>query len=351
MTKNTAQKKKKDHLNPVYTGIKNNKAPSLQLFTYNNEKYEEDADFSEKNFKGFPDLTKQYWLNIHGIQDVEQIKSICGKLGIHNLAIQDILDVKQRPKFQQYENYLFFSIKSILPSKKMGIELEQLSFILGKNFLVSFQERKADYFKDIRTRIRENEGALRERTADFLLFLLLDAILENYFETIDDIEQKVENFGLIDINIDPSPSVLRTIERYKRQLHMIKKTIVPIKEFVVKIEREKMDLIQQKHIKYFLELQDLCLILLDNCDSLDLRLESNINLFFSVQGHRMNQIMKILTIVATIFIPMTFFAGVYGMNFKYMPELETRWGYYVVWLVFITIFVVMMLYFKKKKWY
>jgi magnesium transporter len=351
MGKNKLNRKKSNPQNPIFTGIKYTDDFKMQLFIYNQNELHENNDFFEKDFNNFSDESKNYWLNTHAIHDVQQIKSICKKTGIHDLVIQDILDVNQRPKFQQYENYIFFSIKSLIPSDTVEIEAEQLSFVLGKNFLISFQEKKADHFEHVRHRLRENIGISRERTTDYLLYLLLESILDNYFKTIDTIEEKVESFALIDINEDPSPQLLNTIEIYKRQIHIIKKTIVPIRDFATKIEREQFNLIQQKHVKYFFEIKDICLTLLDNCDKIEARLESNINLFFSIQGHRMNQVMKTLTVVSTIFIPLTFLAGIYGMNFINMPELSWKYGYYSFWVIIGLVFIIMLLYFKRKKWF
>ncbi len=351
MGKKKLTRKKSNPQNLIFTGTKYTEDFKMQLFSYNQNELLEVTDFLEKDFIGFTDETKKYWLNTHAIHDVKQINSICKKIGIHNLVIQDILDVNQRPKFQQYENYLFFTIKSLLPTNNVDIEAEQLSFILGKNFLISFQEKKADHFEHVRHRLRENIGISRERTSDFLLFLLLESILDNYFKTIDSIEDKIENIALIDINEDPSPEILNTIEIYKRQLHTIKKTIIPIRDFATKIEREPFNLIEQKHLKYFFEIKDICLTLLDNCDKIETRLESNINLFFSIQGHRMNQVMKTLTVVSTIFIPLTFLAGIYGMNFTNIPELTWKWGYAAFWGIIIVIFIIMLSYFKRKKWF
>ncbi|GGK48725.1 MULTISPECIES: magnesium/cobalt transporter CorA [Flavobacteriaceae] len=351
MGKKKLNRKKLNPQNPIFTGIKYTDDFKMQLFSYTQSELNENNNFYEKDYNGFKDDSKQYWLNTHAIHDVAQIYSICKKTGVHDLVIQDILDVNQRPKFQQYEDYIFFSIKSLLPTETIEIEAEQLSFILGKNFLISFQERKADHFEHVRHRLRENIGILRERTTDYLLFLLLESILDNYFKTIDSIEDKVESFALIDINEDPSPELLNTIEVYKRQLHFIKKTIIPIRDFATKIEREQHKLIQQKHIKYFFEIKDICLTLLDNCDKIEARLESNINLFFSIQGHRMNQVMKTLTVVSTIFIPLTFLAGIYGMNFTNIPELSWKWGYFGFWLIILVIFILMLFYFRRKKWF
>ncbi len=179
----------------------------------------------------------------------------------------------------------------------------------------------------------------------------MESILDNYFKTINIIEGNIKKLGLISIETDPSPITLKSIELYKRQIHQIKKTIIPIKEFVSRIEREKFGFIDGKHIKYFYELRDLCLSLIDDCEYIELQLESSINLFFSVQGHRMNQVMKTLTVVATIFIPLTFIAGIYGMNFTNMPELNWKWGYLGVWLIIVAVFIGMLNYFKRKKWY
>ncbi|MBI9038475.1 MAG: magnesium/cobalt transporter CorA [Bacteroidales bacterium] len=349
--KKILNRKKLNPSTPIFTGLKYSEEISLQLFKYNSDEYFEDSNYSEESFNKIPKDKYQYWLNIHGIHDIEQIKNICTKLGVHHLVIQDILDVNQRPKFQEYDNYLFFSIKSILPTQSDELKTEQLSFILGENYLVTFQEKKKDYFEHIRYRIRDNVGILRERGTDYLLYLLFESILDNYFKTLNNIENKLEELRFSDIKEDPSPNTLKTIELYKRQIHQIKRTIIPIKEFVTKIEREESNLINPKHFKYFYELKDLCLSLIDDCDQINMRLESNVNLFFSVQGHRMNQVMKILTVVATIFIPLTFIAGIYGMNFSNMPELNWKWGYLGVWIIILFVFAGMLFYFKKKKWY
>jgi magnesium transporter len=349
--KKVLNRKKINPSAPIFTGVKYSETLSLQLFKYNQDEFFEQSDYLVENFEGFPENGFQYWLNIHGIHDTDAITKICTTLGIHDLAIQDILDVNQRPKFQEYEKYWFFTLKSIVPTNKTVIEQEQLSFILGRNYLVSFQEKKADYFEHIRQRIRNNTGILRSRGSDYLLFLLLESILDNYFNTVNDVESKIEEMGVIDIETDPSPDLLKTIELFKRQIHQIKKTLIPIKEFVTKIEREQFGFINEKHVKYFYELKDLCLSLIDDCEQIEVRLESSTNLFFSIQGHRMNQVMKTLTVVATIFIPLTFIAGIYGMNFTNMPELHWKYGYFGIWFIIMAVFAVMLIYFKKKKWY
>ncbi len=343
-------RKKEDPGSFIFTGNASSVEIDIQLFQYNKEEFTESKGLDYKQIDEFLDNGDINWLNIHGLNDTQSIALLCEKQGIHNLVIQDILDVNQRPKFQEFDNFSFLTLKSIVPSDNEMIT-EQISFVFGKNFLISFQERKADFFEHLRFRLRENLGIIRQRSTDFLLYAMLESILDNYFKTLNKLEEEIEKFNLADTKKDPSPDVLVVIENHKKFVHFIKKSILPIKEFTQIIERGECQNIEQRHFKYFLEIKDLCLALIDNCDMMLSSLESETNLFFSVQGHRMNQVMKTLTMVATIFIPLTFMAGIYGMNFKNMPELEWKYGYYSLWLLMIMIFLIMVMYFRRKKWF
>jgi len=334
----------------IFTGDSNINEIDIQLFKYRKEKCDESRNISPDNIKAFEKIGDNYWLNIYGLNETEKIASICQKQGIHNLVIQDILDVNQRPKFQDYEDFSFLTLKSIVPSENVMIS-EQISFVFGENFLISFQERKADFFDHLRIRLRENKGILRERAADYLLYAMLESILDNYFKTLNKLDEEIGKFNFTNTKKEPSPNALEIIENHKKFVHFIKKSILPIKEFTQIVERGECQCIEQRHLKYFLEIKDLCLTLIDNSDMILSSLESETNLFFSVQGHRMNQVMKTLTIVATIFIPLTFITGIYGMNFKNMPELEWKYGYLALWLIIILVFLGMVLYFRRKKWF
>lgn len=351
MRKKILNRKTTTPLVPVYTGENKEEKIRFQLFKYKPEEYFEDAEYSEDAIQNIPFEEYKYWLNIHGIHDIKKITNICNKLTIHPLTIQDILDINQRSKFQEYDNYWFFSIKSILPFYGDNLQTEQLSFVLGENYLISFQEKKADYFDHVRERIRGKIGKIRDRGTDYLLYVLFESILDNYTKTISNIEIRSENLGRLDITSDPSPHTLELIETLKRQTHLVRKNIVPIKEFVSKLERKELGLVQQDNFKYYYDIRDLCLSLIDDCDQIDVKLDSNTNLFFSIQGHRMNQVMKTLTVVSSIFIPLTFIAGIYGMNFNNMPELNWEWGYVCIWGIMLSIFGSLLIYFRKKKWY
>lgn len=347
---NLLNRKKPDPNKFVFTGIQFDEKIDIQLFEYSKEFINEKHNISLDEIDDFSISNYSNWLNIYGLNDTELIATLCKKQNIDNLVIQDILDVNQRPKFQDFDNYCFLTIKTIAPNTK-ELTIEQISFVFNNKYLISFQEKKADYFDHLRYRLRENKGIIRERGHDFLLYTLLEAILDNYFKTLDKISKEVERLNWENINKDASPNVLEEIEKHKVSVHFIKNAIHPIKEFIIINERDTNQFIENRNLKYFYEIKDLCLTIIDNCDTISASLESSTNLFFSVQGHKMNQVMKTLTIVATIFIPITFIAGIYGMNFKYMPELEWKFGYALIWGVIMVIFISMVAYFRKKKWF
>ncbi len=343
-------RKKDDPKKYVFTGKSDSAEANIELYVYNKDKCVVNKNLSTEQIGVFENNEDYYWLNIYGLNDIETIVSVCEKQGIHNIAIQDILDVNQRPKYQEYESYSFLTLKSIIPSEDNMIT-EQISFVFGPNFLISFQERKADFFDHLRYRLIESKGILRERPADYLLYAMLESVLDNYFKTLNKLDEGMGKFDFTDPTKDPSPDTLVIIENHKKFVHFIKKSILPIKEFTRMVERGECRHVEKRHLKYFMEIKDLCLTLIDSCDMIFTSLESSTNLFFSMQGHRMNQIMKTLTIVATIFIPLTFITGVYGMNFFNMPELKWKYGYLGIWFIIISLFSVMVMYFKRKKWF
>jgi magnesium transporter len=343
-------RKKTDPDKFIFTGNVPIEELDIQLFKYKKDDCIENKNISPKSIERFQSNNYNYWLNIYGLNDSDAIVSICSRHDIHNLAIQDILDINQRPKFQEFESYSFLTIKSIVPSNN-ELLTEQISFVFGKNFLISFQERKADFFEHLRFRLREDKGIIRENGSDYLLYAMLESILDNYFKTLNQLDNDIENLNFIDTTKELLPNTLEIIENHKKFVHFIKKSILPIKEFSQIVERQENKYIEKENLKYFLEIKDLCLTLLDSCDILQSSLESNTNLFFSIQGHRMNQVMKTLTIVATIFIPLTFITGIYGMNFQNMPETQWKYGYAALWLLIILIFSWMVFYLKKRKWF
>ncbi len=325
--------------------------PEMQLFVYNLDSFLEEQNYtlSEKGIPSYKDKT--LWLNVHGIHDVSLINEILKGKEIPRFIVQDILDTNQRTKIQSLGDFLFLSVKSILPEGENKIDVEQISFILGRSSLYSFQEKKGDHFEYVRTRIRENNGLVRQKGPDFLLFLLIEGILANYYVTVDQMEEAIDENANPLKSSQTDPAIINRIESYKRKLLHIRKNITALRDALLSIEKEGYNLIDNEQLKYFIDLKINCLYLIECIDSMDLRLGSSENLFFSLQGHRMNQVMTTLTIMAAIFIPLTFLAGIYGMNFENMPELGWKWGYFSVLGVMVIIGLSLLAIFKKRKWF
>lgn len=291
-----------------------------------------------------------HWLNFHTTEPKSDFEILFDNQGFHRLTLDDVYTEKQRPKLEEFYDYLFFSIQSALPREGYSkLEVEQISFILGNGFLISFQQKASDHFPEVRNRIEQQIGKIRERGSDFLLFRLLDAIIDNYFEVLDEITEV--NRGLeIRVLRDTSSSMLTRIEIQKQKLLELRKIVMPMRDIVLQLEKSTAPFIRKDSLPYFSDLKDNCLSILDEVDSHRQMLEGLSNIYFAAQGQKMNEIMKVLTIVSTIFIPLTFIVGVYGMNFKYMPELGMRDGYLYVWLLMIAAAIAMVIFFIRKGW-
>ena len=338
-----------------YTGIHKDTKTELQLFVYDIEDITEFHQLTINEIKQHLDLKKVNWLNVHGLNDTEIIQEIGALFGADNFIIGDILNTTKRTKLEEYSDILFFNVKSLLPMEASdNINVEQISFVLKDNVLLSFQEKRSDFFVHIRERIRTNSGIVRNKSADFLLYLLLDAIIENFYITLESEEDKVDDLiNLIKIKV--KPETLEHLERHRDNLNFLKRSIIPLRDSLYSIKTIKDDnvfnSIEQDNFSFFSRLHQKCLELLEQIESDLSTLDSASNYFFSAQNHKMNEVMKTLTVVSMFFLPLTFIVGVYGMNFKYFPELEWENGYYIIWGIMILIVIFMFTYFKVKKWF
>ena len=295
------------------------------------------------------------WLNVHGLNDLEILKSIGSFLEIDNFILGDILNTTSRTKLDELHDVLFFNVKSLLPLENSDtISVEQISFLVKDGILVSFQEKRSDFFTHIRERIRTHSGIVRTNKSDYLLYILLDSVMENFYITIENEEDKIEEL----INLtkkSADPIILERIEKHRDNFNFLKRSIIPLRDSLYDIKSIKDDNvfneIEAENFTFFSRLHQKSLELLEQIESDMGSLESASNFFFSAQTHKMNEIMKTLTIVSAIFIPLTFIVGVYGMNFKYMPELEYKHGYYTIVGVMVFIGLLMMYYFKRRKWF
>ncbi len=339
-----------DHIDELeFVGKQYLAQPSLQMFSFNKEEYIENKEFAIEQLTTLCDEKYVYWLNVHGLHDIDLIKQIAKKLDVHFLVIQDLLDTTSRPKLQHFDNYIFFTIKAVQAADGEKVELAQISFLLGKGYVVSFQEKSGNHFQHIRKILRA-KGAVRERGSDFLQYALLEAILEDYFFTIDKLELRVNELVKFENIEKAEPETLFQIESIKETIYELKRSLHPLKEVMSSIEKGVAGFIDQASAKYFADLKDQAIQLVEELDFNVHKLESGANLFFVYQGHRMNDTMKTLTVISAIFIPLTFLAGVYGMNFEHLPEFKWYYGYYAFWGITVTLVVVLVLYFKKKKW-
>jgi magnesium transporter len=336
-----------------YTGEHDDTKPEMQMFVYNSDELSEYEDIKLSQLDKHMESDKNNWINLHGLSDVSLIKEIGAKFKIDDFILGDILNILKRSKIDEYNHTLFFNIKSLLPESN-GIDVEQISFILRDGLLFSFQEKKSDFFLHIRERMRQHAGIVRDRKVDYLLYLLLDAVMENFYITIESEEHKIDS--LIDlIKSTPNPNILEDIELQRDNLNFLRRSIVPLRDSLYSIKSMKDDdvfnVIQAENYTFFSRLHQKCLELLDQVDADLNSLDSASAFYFSIQSHKMNEVMKTLTVVSVFFMPLTFVVGIYGMNFDNMPELHWKYGYFYVVAGMFLLFISMIIYFKKRRWF
>jgi magnesium transporter len=338
-----------------YTGSHKFIKTEIQLFTYNDLDVEEFHDFKIIDLNKYVDFNKVNWINVHGLNDSDIIVEIGEFLGVDNFMLSDILNTTKRTKLDEYHDILFFNIKSLLPDADSdNIKVEQISFLMKNGILVSFQEKRSEFFTHIRERIKTHSGIVRTKQVDYLLFLLLDAIMENFYITIENEEDKVEEL-INQSKKSTDLSILEQIEKHRDNYNFLKRSIIPLRDSLYSIKSIKDDnvfnTIEDNNFTFFERLHQKCLELLDQIEYDLTTLDSAANFFFSTQSHKMNEVMKTLTLVSVFFMPLTFIVGVYGMNFKYMPELDWKYGYFAILAFMFILFSGMIYYFKKKNWF
>ncbi len=334
----------------VYIGKRKTDNVKISVIDYNNIDFNQTECKLVEDCLNFKDTNRVYWINVDGLHNTEIISEIGKQLNLHPLLLEDVLNTNHRPKVEEYENYLFLTLK-MLGINKTGNKVisEQVSFVLGNNWLLSFQEQQGDVFDVIRTRLRENKGIIRQKGADYLFYSLIDAIVDNYFFVTEFFNDKIEKLEEQVLH-NPSQESLQKIQKLKRLLMNFRKSIIPLREAVTAIQKYNVDLIKESTFRYLRDLYEHLIHINDSLEAQRDMLASIMDLYLSGISNKMNQVMKVLTIIATIFIPLTFIAGVYGMNFENMPELHWKFGYFVIWGIMIIIAVIMINYFKRKKW-
>lgn len=326
-----------------------------QLFKYDREFFlvtRNSPEFFAKAFVSTEiDENEVAWLNFHSTTEIEHITALCENLRVDKLVVEDIYTEKQRPKVEEYNDYIFFSIRSALPieSDSKMLRQEQISFLLGEHYLISFQQKKSDHFTDVRERIEMNKGKIRSKGPDFLMFRMLEAIVDNYYEVLAEITESTQRLEKRVMRSTQS-EILKLIEQDKKRLAELRKLALPMKDISSQIQKSENPIFRPENKYYFDDLRDYCVGVLEEIDINKQILDGLTNLYYAVQGQRMNEIMKLLTVVSAIFIPLTFIAGLYGMNFEYIPELQMKNGYFFTLGFMLLIAVLLIFYFKRRGW-
>jgi magnesium transporter len=333
----------------VYTGEKVDEKIRITFIEYDEQHFQEReiTDFGEcLLIKGKPGVT---WIKVGGIHAVENLEKLGKCFNLHPLVLEDILNTEQRPKIEDFDNYLFIVLRMINYADSNTLSSEQISLILGSNFVISLQESNDEIFTEVLERLRTAKGRIRKSGPDYLVYTLMDLIVDHYFVVLEKFGEAIE-FLEEEVVKQPIPQTLQDIHRFKYDMIMLRKSVWPLREVIGRLERRESNLIQDATGIYFKDVYDHTIIAIDNIETYRDILSGMIDIYLSSISNRMNEIMKVLTIIATIFMPLTFLAGIWGMNFKHMPELEWTWGYPASLGLMLLISLSMILYFRRKKW-
>jgi magnesium transporter len=334
----------------VHIGEKKVEKVRITVIDYDVDQFQEkEVETIEECFP-FKDTPTVTWINIDGLHEVQIIEKIGEHFAIHPLIQEDIVHTGQRPKMEDMESYIFVVARMLFYNDETReIESEQVSLILGPNYVISFQEKEGDIFDPVRERIRKGKGRIRRMKADYLAYALVDTLVDNYFIILENLGEKIE--GMEDeLVANPRPQTLQTIHILKREMIFLRKSVWPLREVISSLERGEPSLIDPSTEMYFRDVYDHTIQVMDTVETFRDMVSGMLDTYLSSLSNRMNEVMKVLTIIATIFIPLTFVAGIYGMNFEFMPELKWHWGYFAALGLMVVIFIGMVFYFKRKRW-
>jgi len=323
----------------------------LRVIDYNNERLTEETLQKVSEILKFKDSNSVSWFNIDGLHNLEVMKEIIAAFDLDQLVIAEVLNTESRPKIIDYSNCTLISLKMLKHDNESAtFTIENLSLILTSSVLITFQERKGDVFEPVRERIRNHKKRIRNSGADYLTFALLDIVVDNYLYVLSLLGEKIE---LLEekLLINPTQEVILEINHYKRELNVLRKNIKPAKEMIFNLAKMDSEFLNETNNVHFKELQENIAHANETSDSYREILSDQLNIYHTTISSKLNDIMKFLTVFSVVFIPLTFIAGIYGTNFDNVPELHYKNGYYFMWVVMVSIAILMLVYFKKKKWF
>jgi magnesium transporter len=335
---------------PVYVGEERKEKVRITLMNYDKDKIEEKEFANVDECCEYAGRSEVTWINVDGIHDIETIEKLGKAFGVHPLVLEDIAHTDQRPKMEDYKEYLYIVLRMFHMDQENGtISSEQVSIILGTDHIISFQEHRGDVFDMIRNRIRQGKGRIRSLGDDYLAYTIIDSIVDQYFVILERLGEIIES-NEDDLVKEPTPKTLAQLYDLKKEMIILRKSIWPLREVISKLERGDSELITKDTTKYLRDIYDHTIQAIDTIETYRDMLSGMLDLYLSSASNKMNEVMKVLTIIATIFIPLTFITGVYGMNFQYMPELAISWTYPLVWVVMIVMVMGMLIYFRRRNW-
>ena len=335
----------------IFTGQKKMAEVDLTLIRYNEGTYEET---NIKSSVEFIELATSFegviWLNVDGLHDEKTIEEICSFADIHKLTIEDLISVDQRPKIEEHTEYLHMVLRMLtMDATDETIDYEQLSFILKGNLLITFQEKTGDVFHSVRERIKNESGLVRKRGSDYLLYALIDTVIDHYFVVLESLGEKIDDLEITLLE-HPDKTTLNKLHIFRREMLTLRRSVYPLREVISRFEKLENPIIHEDTKIFIRDLYDHTIRVIETIEVLRDMASGLLDLYMNSVSNKMNEVMKVLTIMASIFIPLTFIAGIYGMNFEHMPELHYKYGYFAVWIIMIVLVVGMLIYFKRKKW-
>lgn len=345
------QRSKKTGLPPgtlVHIGERRTEKVTFTVFRYGAAGCEE-LQPHQANQLAPPDDESVVWINVSGVHNVEVLEAIGKQFVLHPLLLEDIANTDQRPKLDDYETYFFLVIKMMSLTDRKEIAVEQVSLVLGRNYVLSFQENGADVFQPVRERLRGGKGRLRQSGADYLLYALVDAIVDQYFAVLEFMGEKIELLQQT-VVADPKPETLNEIHGLKRQLLFVRRAVWPLRDVMNNLSRSDCPFFQEATKLFFRDVYDHVVQIVDTIETLREMVSASLDIYLSSVSYRLNAVMRVLTVITTIFMPLSFIASIYGMNFEHMPELKSTWGYPIVLVAMTVVGLGMLILFRNKRW-
>jgi len=334
----------------LHVGAKRSEKIKISMLCFSKENWTEQQFSNVDELLSHECSAEVNWVHISGIHIVEIIEKIGNKFKIHPLVMEDIVNTNQRPKLEENKDYVYIVLKMIhYFEETKNIEFEQISMVMGSNYIISFQENDNNTFQQINDRIKKVNGKIRTKGADYLTYALIDCIVDHYYIALEYLGEKIELLE-DELMLDPGPNVLKEIHTLKTEMLFVRKAIWPLREIINALARGDSALFNHDTLIYLRDVYDHIIQVIDTIEMYRDMVTGMFDIYISSVSYKLNEVMKILTIIATIFIPLTFIVGLYGMNFKYMPELEWEWGYPAVLILMLIMSTFMIMYFRKKKW-